>query len=79
MQYPESLKQGRKLAPGVVESKTSLPPQRPSLKNNGTKTYQGKNNEFSSHPLTLNFTTNITHENRSPNIQHGSQNYRNYT
>nr|XP_027187456.1 protein WVD2-like 7 isoform X2 [Cicer arietinum] len=59
----------------MEEYKTSLPPNRPSLRNIGTKNFMGKNG----HPLTSNSMKIITtHENTSPNIQHWKQNVRNY-
>ncbi|CAJ2666067.1 unnamed protein product [Trifolium pratense] len=60
----------------MAESKTSLPLNRPSLKNNGTKNYLGKTGQTLTHhyPLTSNSMKIITtHENTSPNIQHRNQ------
>ncbi|KAK2420383.1 hypothetical protein P8452_50592 [Trifolium repens] len=61
----------------MSECKTSLPPNRPSLKNNGTKNFLGKTGPILTHhhPLTSNSSMKIitTHENASPNIQHKNQ------
>jgi hypothetical protein len=61
----------------LAECKTSLPPNRPSLKNNGTKNFLGKTGPILTHhhPLTSNSSMKIitTHENASPNIQHKNQ------
>ncbi|WJX70913.1 hypothetical protein P8452_54969 [Trifolium repens] len=63
----------------LAECKTSLPPNRPSLKNNGTKNFLGKAGPTLTHhhpliPLNSNSMKTITtHENASPNIQHRNQ------
>ncbi|KAK2420397.1 pentatricopeptide repeat-containing protein [Trifolium repens] len=61
----------------MSECKTSVPPNRPSLKNNGTKNFLGKTGPILTHhhPLTSNSSMKIitTHENASPNIQHKNQ------
>ncbi|XP_027359049.1 protein WVD2-like 7 isoform X2 [Abrus precatorius] len=73
-------KEGRKPStPTVTESKHSfLPNNRPSLKNSGTKHFQGKSGHTLTHPLPPNSMMITTHENTSPNIQHGYHNNRNY-
>lgn len=72
--HSESHNEGREATPSMAESKNSLPPNRPSLKSksNGTKNFQGKSGRTLIHPNLS------THENTSPNIQHGNQNDRNY-
>ncbi|KAJ1412708.1 TPX2, C-terminal [Sesbania bispinosa] len=77
--HSESPKEGRKPNPSLAENKTSLPPNRPSVKNNGIKNFHGKSGRTLTHPLTSNSMMIITtHENTSPNIQHGNQHDRNY-
>ena len=71
----ESPKQGSKPATIAVESKMSLPPQRPSVKNNGNKNIQAKHGRTLLHALKSN-STMIIPENTSPNIQLGNQNDR---
>ncbi|KAL5172056.1 Protein WVD2-like 7 [Glycine soja] len=66
---PESPKEGRKPTLSVVESKSSLPRNRP---------FQGKNCGTMTLPRTSNSSMITTHENTSPNIQHRNQNDRNY-
>lgn len=76
--HSETPKDGRKSTPTIAESKTSFPPSRPVLKNSGTKYFQGKSGRTLTHPLTSTSTVMPTHENASPNIQHGyHQNGRN--
>ncbi|RDX96711.1 Protein WVD2-like 7, partial [Mucuna pruriens] len=70
--HTETTTDGRKSTPSMAESKTSFPPNRPVLKNSGTKHFQGKSGLTLTHPLTS------THENTSPNIQHVYQNGRKY-
>ncbi|KEH25391.1 protein WVD2-like 7 isoform X2 [Medicago truncatula] len=76
----ESSNEGRHPILSMKECKTSLPLNRPSLKNNGTKNFIAKNGPIlAHHPLTSNSMKIITaHENTSPNIQHRNQNGRNY-
>ncbi|KAK7266867.1 hypothetical protein RIF29_19525 [Crotalaria pallida] len=78
--HTESLKEGRKTTPTHcgVDNKTSLPPNRSSMKNNVTKNFQGNSGGTLIHPLTSYSRMITTHENTSPNIQHGNQNDRNY-
>lgn len=69
---------GRYLTPSMAECKTSLTPNKSSLKNNSTKNLMGKGGSHH-HPQTLNSMKNITtHENTSPNIQHRNKNGRIY-
>ncbi|CAL5185704.1 unnamed protein product [Lathyrus oleraceus] len=69
---------GRYLTPSMAECKTSLTPNKSSLKNNSTKNFMGKGGSHH-HPQTLNSMKNITtHENTSPNIQHRNKNGRIY-
>uniref|UniRef100_A0A0R0EIN2 TPX2 C-terminal domain-containing protein n=1 Tax=Glycine max TaxID=3847 RepID=A0A0R0EIN2_SOYBN len=70
-------KDGRKSTPSMAESKTSFPPNRPVLKNSGTKHFLGKSGRTLSHPLTSTSMIIPTHENTSPNIQNGYQTGRN--
>ncbi|KAK7381031.1 hypothetical protein VNO78_33555 [Psophocarpus tetragonolobus] len=75
----EAPKDGRKSTPNMAESKTSFPPNKLMiLKNSGTKHFQGKSGRTLPHPLTSISTVIATHENTSPNIQHGHQIGRNY-
>jgi len=76
----ESPNDGRYPILSMKECKTSLPLNRPSLKNNGTKNFIAKNGPIlAHHPLTSTSMKIITaHENTSPNIQHRNQNGRNY-
>ncbi|XP_019426643.1 PREDICTED: protein WVD2-like 7 isoform X1 [Lupinus angustifolius] len=78
--HSESRKEGRKKTPkhNVAESKISLPLNKPSLKNNVTKSYQGNSGCTLIHPLTSYSRMITTHENASPNIQHLNKNDRNY-
>ncbi|XP_052722864.1 protein WVD2-like 4 isoform X3 [Vigna angularis] len=71
-------KDGRKPTPTMAESKTYFPPNRPILKTNGTKHLQGKSGRTLTHPLTSTSHIIPTHENASPNIQHGYLHSRNY-
>ncbi|XP_061337236.1 protein WVD2-like 7 [Gastrolobium bilobum] len=68
LKHTASPKGGRKHIHSGVAENYSLPPNRPSLKNNGTKNFQGKGGRTLTNPL----------ENTSPNIQHGNQNDRSY-
>ncbi|KAL5186772.1 Protein WVD2-like 7 [Glycine soja] len=75
----ETPKDGRKSTPSMAaDSKTSFPPNRPVLKNSGTKHFQGKSGRTLSHPLTSTSTIIPTHENTSPNIQNGYHTGRNF-
>ncbi|XP_020238076.1 protein WVD2-like 7 isoform X1 [Cajanus cajan] len=74
--HSEAPKDGRKSTPSMAESKTSFPPNRPVLKNTGTKYFHGKSGRTLTHPLTSTSTMISAHENTSPNIQHGYQNGR---
>ncbi|KAI4350575.1 hypothetical protein L6164_005022 [Bauhinia variegata] len=74
--YPESPKEGRKPICKLVENKSSLPPERPPVKN-GTRNFPGKNGQITANPLTSNCMM-ITHENTSPNIQHPTQDKRSH-
>ncbi|KAK7364859.1 hypothetical protein VNO80_13603 [Phaseolus coccineus] len=76
--HSETPKDGRKSTPTMAECKTYFPPNRSILKTTGTKHFQGKSGRTLTHPLTSTSTTVPTHENASPNIQHGFQNARNY-
>ncbi|TKY46452.1 WAVE-DAMPENED 2 [Spatholobus suberectus] len=76
--HSETPKNGRKSTPSMAESKTAFPPNRPVLKNGGTKNSQGKSGRTLTLPLTSTSMMITTHENTSPNIQHGYQNGRNY-
>ncbi|CAJ1947547.1 unnamed protein product [Sphenostylis stenocarpa] len=76
--HTETYKDGRKSTPTMAESKTYFPPNRPVLKTTGTKHFQGKNGRTLTQPLTSTSTTLPTHENESPNIQHGYQNAENF-
>ncbi|CAK8533166.1 unnamed protein product [Lathyrus sativus] len=75
---------GRYLTTSMAECKTSLTPNKSSLKNNSTKNFMGKGGGHhhtltNHHPQTSNSMKIITtHENASPNIQHRSQNGRIY-
>ncbi|KAL2335232.1 hypothetical protein Fmac_016445 [Flemingia macrophylla] len=74
--HSEKPKDGRNSTPSMAESKSSFPPNRPVLKNSGTKHFQGKSGRTLTRPLTSTSTMIATHENTSPNIQHGYQNDR---
>ncbi|CAL0299155.1 unnamed protein product [Lupinus luteus] len=78
--HSESLKEARKKTPkhNVVESKVSLPLNKPSLKNNVTKSYEGNSGCTLIHPLTSYSRMITTQENASPNIQHLNKNDRNF-
>ncbi|XP_019451154.1 PREDICTED: protein WVD2-like 7 isoform X2 [Lupinus angustifolius] len=78
--HSESLKEGRKNTPrhNLVESKISLPLNKPSLRYNVNKKFHGNSSDTMIHPMTsyCRMVTNL--ENTSPNILHGNQNDRNY-
>ncbi|EXC31393.1 hypothetical protein L484_017675 [Morus notabilis] len=71
--HPQSPKLESKFTPSRVESRNPQTPKRPPVKNNGPKQVQGKNARSPTCSLISRATrtTTITHENRSPNIQHG--------
>ncbi|XP_058778924.1 protein WVD2-like 7 [Vicia villosa] len=73
---------GRYLTPSMAECKTSPTPNKPSLKNNGTKNFMGKSGHHHTlthhHPLTSNSMKITTHENTSPNVQYWNKNGRIY-
>ncbi|GMY13190.1 protein WVD2-like 7 isoform X2 [Fagus crenata] len=73
--HPQSPKLGRKPTRIMVESKSPLPPQRPSIKRSGSKHVQGKDSRTLTHSLTSQFVVD-TPENTSPNIQMDSQSYK---
>ncbi|KAJ7974724.1 Protein WVD2-like 7 [Quillaja saponaria] len=73
--HPESPKQGRKHISTLVEDKTSLPHQRPSINKSSSKCFQGKNSRTAINSATS-MPVMVTHENTSPNIRHGNQNYK---
>ncbi|XP_054811442.1 protein WVD2-like 7 [Prosopis cineraria] len=66
---PESPKQGKKLTPSRVRRKSSVTPQKSTVKNNGTKNYVEKNGRSSNDHLTSNPRMSAQ-ENAPPNIQH---------
>ncbi|CAL0321653.1 unnamed protein product [Lupinus luteus] len=78
--HSESLKEGRKNTPrhNVVESKVSLPLNKPSLRYNVNKKFHGNSSDTMIHPMTSYSRMITTHENTSPNILHENQNDRNY-
>ncbi|WVZ14059.1 hypothetical protein V8G54_011625 [Vigna mungo] len=76
--HSEIPKDGRKSTPTMAESKTYFPPNRSVLKTSGTKHFQGKSGRTLTHPLTSTSHIIPTHENASPNIQHGYLHSRNY-
>ncbi|XP_027923432.1 protein WVD2-like 4 isoform X1 [Vigna unguiculata] len=76
--HSETPKDGRKSTPTMAENKTYFPPNRPVLKTSGTKHFQGKSGRTLTHPLTSTSHVIPTHENASPNIQHGYLHSRDY-
>ena len=65
-----------KATPSKVESRISQTPNRPTVKSNVSKHFQGKNPRSAAYSLISRpkRTTTITHENTSPNIQYGQEN-----
>ncbi|XP_062105555.1 protein WVD2-like 7 isoform X2 [Humulus lupulus] len=70
---PQSPNLRSKPTPTKVEKRSSQTPNKPPVKNNGSKQIQGKNARSPTCSLISRptRTTTITHENRSPNIQQG--------